>query len=188
MIDPITISNPYGEDWVMSSASFTSCLTVAIVGFLLLYGLSAFLMGRIFRKAGVPAWKAWVPVYNLWKFFQIGGYAGGLALLPVIMGGLIMTSHMLLIKGIKDWTSPSAVTLCIAVPICVIVAIIFTAKYFLALWSITKKLGKNWVYILLYFVNLGPSLWLWVLALDKSKWNDKLGKKSLAPEMLKKKK
>jgi len=30
-------------------------------------------MGKLFRKAGVPFWKAWVPIYSTVKFFQIGG-------------------------------------------------------------------------------------------------------------------
>lgn len=40
------------------------------------YAIHAYLLGRIFNKAGLPAWKAWVPVYNNWKMFEIGDQPG----------------------------------------------------------------------------------------------------------------
>jgi hypothetical protein len=51
------------------------------------YAIHAFLLGRIFAKAGVPAWKAWVPVYNSWIMLELGGQQGFwavLALVPVV--------------------------------------------------------------------------------------------------------
>lgn len=51
------------------------------------YAVHAFLLGRIFAKAGVPAWKAWVPVYNSWTMLELGGQQGFwavLALVPVV--------------------------------------------------------------------------------------------------------
>lgn len=52
-----------------------------------LYAVHAFLLGKIFTKAGVPAWKAWVPVYNSWVTLELGGQQGFwavLALVPVV--------------------------------------------------------------------------------------------------------
>lgn len=51
------------------------------------YAVHAFLLGRIFAKAGVPAWKAWVPIYNSWIMLELGGQQGFwavLALVPVV--------------------------------------------------------------------------------------------------------
>lgn len=51
------------------------------------YAVSAFLLGRIFKKAGVPQWVAWVPVYNVWKLLELGGQQGFwsvLAFLPFV--------------------------------------------------------------------------------------------------------
>jgi hypothetical protein len=51
------------------------------------YVIQALLLGRIFAKAGVPAWKAWVPVYNSWVTLELGGQQGFwavLAFVPVV--------------------------------------------------------------------------------------------------------
>jgi hypothetical protein len=67
-----------------------SVATAAVVGFVLLfflifavaaYAIGAFLMGRLFKKAGVPQWAAWVPIYNTWKMLEIGGQQGFWAIL-----------------------------------------------------------------------------------------------------------
>lgn len=48
------------------------------------YALFSWLLSRVFRKAGIPAWKAWVPVYNNWVFLELGGQQGWLAVLMLI--------------------------------------------------------------------------------------------------------
>lgn len=51
------------------------------------YVISSLLLSRIFKKAGVESWKAWVPVYNNWTLLEMGeqkGYWAVLALIPVI--------------------------------------------------------------------------------------------------------
>jgi len=48
------------------------------------YVVSAILLGRIFKKAGIPAWVAWVPVYNNYKMLEIGGQSGFWAILFLI--------------------------------------------------------------------------------------------------------
>jgi len=48
------------------------------------YAISAFLLGRLFKKAGVPQWAAWVPVYNSWKLLEMGGQQGFWAVLAFI--------------------------------------------------------------------------------------------------------
>lgn len=51
------------------------------------YVFSAICLMRIFKKAGVPAWIAWVPFYNNWKLLEIGGQQGFwavLAILPIV--------------------------------------------------------------------------------------------------------
>ncbi|MEO7905277.1 MAG: DUF5684 domain-containing protein [Candidatus Saccharimonadales bacterium] len=51
---------------------FVILLAIALAS----YAIGAFLLSRIFVKAGLPAWKAWVPVYSTWKTFEIGGQNG----------------------------------------------------------------------------------------------------------------
>ena len=51
------------------------------------YVVYAIFTGRIFKKAGVPAWIAWVPFYNNWKLLEIGGQQGFwsvLAIIPIV--------------------------------------------------------------------------------------------------------
>ena len=49
-------------------------LTVVVsVGVYIYYGIAA---GRIFAKAGVTPWQAWVPFLNSWRLLQLGGQPG----------------------------------------------------------------------------------------------------------------
>jgi len=50
----------------------------------LLYIFAAFCFMRIFKKAGVAPWAAWVPIYNNWKILEIGGQQGFWAILGII--------------------------------------------------------------------------------------------------------
>lgn len=73
----------------------TAAATAAIVGLMIFmlifvivaYVVSAFLLSRIFQKAGVEGWKAWVPVYSTWTMLELGGQQGFWAILlfvPVV--------------------------------------------------------------------------------------------------------
>lgn len=55
-----------------------------IVFSVIAYAVGSFLLGRIFKKAGVPQWAAWVPVYSNWKTLEIGGQQGFWAVLYFI--------------------------------------------------------------------------------------------------------
>lgn len=51
------------------------------------YVVVAIFLSRIFKKAGVLGWKAWVPVYNTWVTLEIGDQKGWWALVmlfPVV--------------------------------------------------------------------------------------------------------
>ena len=48
------------------------------------YAVTAWLLGRVFKKAGTPQWIAWVPVYNNWKILELGGQQGFWAVLGLI--------------------------------------------------------------------------------------------------------
>ena len=48
------------------------------------YAIYAWLLGRVFKKAGLPQWTAWVPIYNNWKLLEIGGQQGFWAVLAII--------------------------------------------------------------------------------------------------------
>lgn len=48
------------------------------------YVISALLLSRIFKKAGIEQWAAWVPFYNTWRLLEIGGQQGFWAVLAII--------------------------------------------------------------------------------------------------------
>lgn len=54
-----------------------SSLALAVV----LYVWFALALAALFRKAGIPAWKAWVPVLNVATVLQLGGFSPWLVLL-----------------------------------------------------------------------------------------------------------
>ena len=51
-----------------------------------MYVVQAIALARLFRKTGVEPWIAWVPVYGYWKWLELGGYNGALALLYLVPG------------------------------------------------------------------------------------------------------
>ena len=64
-----------------------AALTIAVFSFLfgiIIYVIVAIFLGKIFKKAGQPAWVAWVPIYNSWKLLEIGGQPGFWAILSLI--------------------------------------------------------------------------------------------------------
>lgn len=54
------------------SAFFMAYFVFVIV----LYLVTAFILSKVFVKAGKPAWAAFVPIYNGWVLFEIGGKPG----------------------------------------------------------------------------------------------------------------
>lgn len=60
---------------------------IMFVMFVIAYVVFSLLLARIFKKAGVQAWKAWVPFYNTWIMLELGdqqGFWAVLALIPVV--------------------------------------------------------------------------------------------------------
>lgn len=70
-------------DAVAISIFFSFLMFLLIMAFVA-YAVTSWLLGRIFKKAGVEQWIAWVPVYNTWKLLEIGGQQGFWAILGLI--------------------------------------------------------------------------------------------------------
>ena len=114
---------------------------LGIWGFFMILSIAVYVatslgLMKIFDKAGVPGWMAWVPFLNNWKMLEIGGQQGFWAVLSII-------------------------------PVINIASAIFI---YIAMYHISKKLGKDGVFILwaLFFT---PVWFLW-LGFDKSTWNE----------------
>ena len=126
---------------------------VAIAG----YVIMSLFFARIFKLAGLPAWKAWVPIYNQWIFFQLGGYSGTFVLLPFVT----------IIPVIGFFAS-----------------IVYFVFFCFAAQEIGKKVGKSDIFILvpLGLVTFGITTYIWFYQVGNREnvWNDSLGKESLA--------
>lgn len=71
-------------DPAAAAAAFTVFLTFFAIVTVIGYVVSSFLLSRIFKKAGVEAWKAWVPVYNNWVTYELGDQKGFWAILLLV--------------------------------------------------------------------------------------------------------
>ena len=72
-----------------TDAAAAAAIFVAFLGFMLIivaitYVITAFFMSKMFNKAGIPGWAAWVPVYNSWKLLEMGGQQGFWAILAIV--------------------------------------------------------------------------------------------------------
>ena len=70
-----------------------------------LYVLMALALSSFFKKVGVDGWIAWVPIYNNWKWLEVGGQQGWLALIALIPYGGIVTSIFLYIGMYRTGTA-----------------------------------------------------------------------------------
>jgi len=154
-------------------SAFMSGLGVTCI---IVYVVRAWLLSRIFKKAKVSRWKAWVPIVNEWNYLKIGGRSGGNVFFGI--GGSLLLSIGMVSQGYFsiDKTLVMAPVLCIITLVLAITClVIYAYKIIASTWNIQKKLGKSGWFIILFFINLIAPLWLWILALDGSKWNDKKG-------------
>lgn len=95
-MDPTSItysSYSYETPAAVASSSFDmSAFFLAYMGLMLFvciasYVVSSWLLSRIFKKAGIEEWKAWVPLYNTWIMLEMGKQKGWyllLSLIPVV--------------------------------------------------------------------------------------------------------
>lgn len=77
-VDPSDANTAAGI--AIAGTVFLFLFIIAIIS----YAIGAWLLGRVFKKAGEPQWAAWVPIYNTWKLLEIGGQQGFWAVLALI--------------------------------------------------------------------------------------------------------
>jgi hypothetical protein len=80
----------YGNDYMTHSGSpqsfgtFLTIMFISLAIFVVLYVITALVLGRIFTKAGIPSWVAWVPIYNTYKLMEMGDQKGFWAILLLV--------------------------------------------------------------------------------------------------------
>lgn len=78
-------------------ALYAALLLLTLVFAAAFYVVMALALSSFFKKVGVESWIAWVPIYNTWKWLEVGGQQGWLALISLIPYGSIVTSVFLYI-------------------------------------------------------------------------------------------
>jgi len=105
-----------------AAAAITAGMFVFIaIALVITYIITGFTLGRIFKKAGVESWKAWVPILNSWTLLELGGQKGYwaiLALIPVlnIVAGVFLLIAMYHV-GLKFGKEGAFVLLAIFLPL-----------------------------------------------------------------------
>ena len=117
----------YSYDYGYQTAATLTPAAIAVLFFVYMivllaaYALNSFLLGRIFKKAGLKQWIAWVPFYNTWKMLEIGGQQGFWAVLAVIPVVNIVSVVFMYIAmyhiGLKLGKSSAWVVLAIFLPV-----------------------------------------------------------------------
>ncbi|MDR1197314.1 MAG: hypothetical protein LBL08_03545 [Candidatus Nomurabacteria bacterium] len=162
------------EDYVAAPLAGAAPSWTILIG-IGVYLIWAWLLSRIFRKAGLSGWLAWVPFVNVWKTFNLGGRSG-LNLLwgvvsPMLLGlGTLLIGCRLINSTALAWILLMATVVSALIYICIGISV---------LYNIQKKLDKPGIFLVLYFINLIAPLWLWILALDNSKWRDSKGRATI---------
>lgn len=93
-------------DTITLATDLTYVYLWSVAGSLVSYVFYGFAVMGIFRKAGVEAWPAWVPIFNVWRLLELGGQKGWwvlVGLIPVI--GTIPYLVFLIIAGVRIQTA-----------------------------------------------------------------------------------
>lgn len=141
MYDTSYQSSYYTSSSSADPAVLAGVFAVMGVFFLIAYVVCAIFLGMIFKKAGVPQWKAWVPFVNSWTFFELGGQKGWISLLA-LLGWIPLLGF-----------------------VASIVVLVFSI---MAAIKVGEGFGKEGVFVLLYVFL--PLVWLIWLAVEKNTW------------------
>lgn len=134
-----------------------SILLFFIIIFLVFYVITSLFLSKVFKKAGVPGYIAWIPVWNYWQIFELGGVKGYLSLLSFAS---IFISSIAQQLGEGAYLGISFIA-----GVASIAGLVFYIK---AMINIGRNFGKPDVFVLLgVFFN---PIWLGILAFDKSTW------------------
>jgi hypothetical protein len=166
-----TSNDIYAVDMSNTASSAVALGIFIFLGAILLtaYAVISYLLSRIFKKAGVAGWKAWVPVYNTWITLELGGQKGWISLLLTLPGLLIMLSF---IPGMES-VSP---LLSLLGSLAYLTALVFL---YIAMYKIGLHFGKE-DYFVLWAIFI-PIVWYAWLAFDQSTWKESVVAASFKP-------
>lgn len=160
---------PSDYNYNMSALNQGIAVLIAIAGivaiaFIAMYVLNSIALMKIFKKAGIEGWKAWVPIYSTMIFYELGGMKSW----PVWATALSSIFLAVPLLNILAW------------PVAIVVGSINTFFGMIANFSISKKFGKDINFAMLSAIPIANIVWLMMLAFGDNTWNDSLGEPSLA--------
>lgn len=175
-MNPLTLFGQTPNDMyaVDMSNVATSAVTLGVIMFLIslaiiAYIIVSYLLSRIFAKAGVAGWRAWVPIYNTWITLELGGQRGWVALL--FLSPLII--------DILPATPGAEVAVLGLAFLAFLASITATIFLYIAMYKIGLHFGKD-DYFILWAIFL-PIVWYAWLAFDQSTWKDSAVTAQLEP-------
>lgn len=147
------------EDYAVLGAIFIFFIFFIFIS-IIFYIVNSIFLSKIFKKAGVPEYIAWIPAWNNWELFELGGQKGYLSLLAYV--GISLSG--------AGSASTSIPAISIVVSLISIAASIASLVFFIrAMINIGSNLGKSTGFVVLgvFFY----TVWLGILAFDKSTWH-----------------
>lgn len=162
-----TITNdPYVGETAQSLAVMEVVAVVVLAVFaatLVQCALGAWALGKVFQKAGVSAWKAWVPIYNYIVLLMTGRLSPWLILLHLVPGALALAAMPGLATGaIGDYGFSIIHALAVTTSFLAYVPLI------IAVHRINDRLGKGAGFTVLCFFL--PFVWALIIGLGNSRW------------------
>jgi hypothetical protein len=86
-MDSDVSSNALAAFFAIFAVAYFAFIVFLIVFAIVYWVLTAWSFMLLFRKVGIEPWIAWVPVYNIWKVLELGGFPGWMSLLAFIPFG-----------------------------------------------------------------------------------------------------
>jgi uncharacterized membrane protein len=145
---------------IATGTILTGIIVFFVVAILITYAITSYLLSRIFKKAGVEGWRAWIPLYNTWVTLELGGQKGWISL------GLLAP---LVIDLLPNASGTQIITVLLTV-LAFIATLVSTVFLYIAMYKIGKHFGKE-DYFILWAIFL-PIVWYAWLAFDQSTWKD----------------
>ena len=167
------INADYARTSVESGTSTGDMIAIVMIGIVFLlvmtaviYIVNSIFLGKVFKKAGLPAWQAWVPLLNSWKMLEIGGKKGYWVLL-----GFVSTIGSGFIRNTDS--ENSLVVVAIVAIISLAAILVNLIIYVITVHNINLKLqyGAGMTVCAIFL----PLIWVIVLGVSKNQWNDSLG-------------
>lgn len=145
--------SPLTSIFASSSGSFGAVFLIFTLAALSGYVFYAFCLSKIFEKAGQPGWPAYVPIYNGWLYYELGGKPGWLVLLSLL--------SFIPFLGL-------------------IIGVVLLVVNILVSLEVAKRFGKSEVFgifMLFFFSFIGIPM----LAFGKAEYHSPLGSQGAAP-------